>query len=49
VAGIGLALAAGCGAAEAAYLGSLFAAVTVQKLNQTGTATPAEILALSRR
>lgn len=48
LAGIGLALAAGCDAPEAGYVGNLFAAVTIQKLNQTGTASPEEILAVSR-
>ncbi len=48
LAGIGLALAAGCDAAEAAYFGNLFAAVTIQKLKQTGTASPEEIVAVSR-
>lgn len=49
LAGISLALAAGCDAVEAGYLGNLIAAVTIQKLNQTGTATPEEIIAVSRR
>jgi rfaE bifunctional protein kinase chain/domain len=37
-------LAAGATLTEAAALANLAAAVTVEKLNQTGTATPAEIL-----
>jgi rfaE bifunctional protein kinase chain/domain len=49
LAGISLALAVGCDAAEAGYLGNLFAGVTVQKLNQTGTATPEEIIVISRQ
>ncbi len=39
------ALAAGASPWEAGALANLAAAVTVEKLNQTGTATPAEILA----
>lgn len=46
LAGIALALAAGRDPLTAAALGNLVAGVTVQKLFQTGTATPAEILAL---
>ncbi len=46
LAGIAAALAAGAGAFQAAELGSLVAGVTVQKLMQTGTATPDEILRL---
>jgi rfaE bifunctional protein kinase chain/domain len=49
LAGIGLALAAGCDAVEAGHLGNLVAGVTIQKLNQTGTATPEEIMDISRR
>jgi rfaE bifunctional protein kinase chain/domain len=48
LAGISLALAAGCDTLEAAQLGNFVAGVTVQKLNQTGTASPAEILAIGR-
>ena len=48
LAGIGLALAAGSDTVEAAQLGNLIAGVTIRKLNQTGTASPGEILALSR-
>jgi len=48
LAGIGLALAAGSDTVEAAQLGSLVAGVTIRKLNQTGTASPREILALVR-
>lgn len=40
---LGSALAAGATVAEAAALGNLAAAVTVKKLNQTGTASPDEI------
>lgn len=46
LAGISLALAVGCSTTEAAQLGNFFAGVTVQKLNQTGTASPEEILAI---
>jgi rfaE bifunctional protein kinase chain/domain len=46
LAGIALALAAGSETAEAAQLGNLVARITVQKLNQTGTASPGEILAM---
>lgn len=38
------ALCAGASYEEAAFLGNLVASVTVQKLGQTGTATPAELL-----
>jgi rfaE bifunctional protein kinase chain/domain len=48
LAGISLALAAGCDAVEAGHIGNLLAGVTIQKLNQTGTATPEEIIAVSR-
>jgi rfaE bifunctional protein kinase chain/domain len=46
LAGISLALAVGCSTTEAAQLGNFAAGVTVQKLNQTGTASPEEILAI---
>jgi len=46
LAGIAAALAAGAGAYTAAELGSLVAGVTVQKLMQTGTASPQEIMNL---
>jgi sugar/nucleoside kinase (ribokinase family)/phosphoglycolate phosphatase-like HAD superfamily hydrolase len=46
LAGIAAALAAGAGSLPAAELGSLVAGVTVQKLMQTGTATPEEILTI---
>jgi bifunctional ADP-heptose synthase (sugar kinase/adenylyltransferase) len=46
LAGIAAALAAGAGPHTAAELGSLVAGVTVQKLVQTGTASPQEILNL---
>jgi bifunctional ADP-heptose synthase (sugar kinase/adenylyltransferase) len=46
VAAIALALAAGATPIEAGELANLAAAVTVRKLRQTGTATPAEILAM---
>ena len=42
------ALATGAGVAAAAAVGNLAAAVTVAKLRQTGTATPAEILDIGR-
>lgn len=45
LAGIGLALAAGASTDIAATFGNLAAAITVRKLRQTGTATPAELLA----
>jgi rfaE bifunctional protein kinase chain/domain len=48
LAGISLALAAGCGAPEAAQFGNFVAGVTIQKLNQTGTASPEEILEIGR-
>jgi bifunctional ADP-heptose synthase (sugar kinase/adenylyltransferase) len=46
---LALALAAGYSPAEAAQLATLAAAVTVQKLFQTGTANPDEILTLARK
>ncbi len=46
LAGITAALATGAGPHTAAELGSLVAGVTVQKLMQTGTASPQEILNL---
>jgi rfaE bifunctional protein kinase chain/domain len=46
LAGAASALAAGYNMVEAAQLGTLVAGVTVQKLFQTGTATPDEILAI---
>lgn len=46
LAGIAAALAAGAEPFQAAELGSLVAGVTVQKLMQTGNATPEEILKL---
>jgi rfaE bifunctional protein kinase chain/domain len=48
LAGISLALAAGCEPVEAAQFGNFVAGVTIQKLNQTGTASPAEILEIGR-
>jgi bifunctional ADP-heptose synthase (sugar kinase/adenylyltransferase)/phosphoglycolate phosphatase-like HAD superfamily hydrolase len=44
----GLALGLACGAAPevAAQLGNFVAAVTIQKVNQTGTATPEEVMAV---
>jgi bifunctional ADP-heptose synthase (sugar kinase/adenylyltransferase) len=48
LAGISLALAAGSDTVEAAQLGNFVAGVTIQKLNQTGTASPGEILAIRR-
>jgi len=44
-AALGIALAAGATAVEAGMLANLAAAVTVEKLDQTGTASPQEILA----
>ena len=49
VAAIACALAAGGTVQEAAEIGNLAAAVTVQKLRQTGTASPKEITALFLR
>jgi len=46
VAGIAACLAAGASPTEAAAFGNFVAGVTVQKLQQTGTASPAEILAI---
>ncbi len=46
---LALSLAAGCEPAEAARFANLAAAVTVQKLFQTGTASADEILALADR
>ncbi len=46
LAGIVLALAAGWDPRTAAELGTLAAAVTVRKLRQTGTASPAEVMRL---
>jgi phosphoglycolate phosphatase-like HAD superfamily hydrolase len=43
LAGIAAAMAAGCGPVEAATFGGFVAGVTVQKLYQTGTASPDEI------
>jgi len=48
VSGIAACLAIGSTPAEAASFGNLVAGVTVQKLHQTGTATPGEIRALHR-
>lgn len=47
LAGIALALATGAEAAEAAHVGNLVAGVTIQKLHQTGTASPQEVHALA--
>jgi rfaE bifunctional protein kinase chain/domain len=46
LAGAASAMAAGYGISEAATLGTYVAGVTVQKLFQTGTATPDEIMAI---
>jgi bifunctional ADP-heptose synthase (sugar kinase/adenylyltransferase)/phosphoglycolate phosphatase-like HAD superfamily hydrolase len=46
VAGIAACLAVGAAPAEAAAFGNFVAGVTVQKLQQTGTASPAEIQAI---
>lgn len=46
VAGLAACLAVGAAPAEAAAFGNFTAGVTVQKLQQTGTASPAEILAI---
>jgi rfaE bifunctional protein kinase chain/domain len=46
LAGVAAALGAGCDRKTAATLGSYVAGVTVQKLFQTGTATPDEILSV---
>ncbi len=45
LAALACALAAGANLTDAARLGSLASAVTIRKLNQTGTASPGEILA----
>ena len=47
ISAIAAALAAGAAAVEAAELANLAAGVTVRKLRTTGTATPAEILAVA--
>lgn len=44
-AGVVSALCAGATSEEAALLGNLVASITVQKIGQTGTATPGEVLA----
>jgi rfaE bifunctional protein kinase chain/domain len=49
LAGLSLGLAVGCPPAVAAQLGNLAAGVTVQKLDQTGTASPEEIRAIGGR
>ncbi|MBL7077732.1 MAG: hypothetical protein ISS31_09695 [Kiritimatiellae bacterium] len=49
VAGIAAGLAADCTRVEAATFGNFVAGVTVQKLHQTGTATPDEIRAIGER
>jgi sugar/nucleoside kinase (ribokinase family)/phosphoglycolate phosphatase-like HAD superfamily hydrolase len=46
LAGIAAALAAGCSPVQSAVFGNFVAGVTVQKLFQTGTASPAELLAI---
>ena len=48
LAGIAAATAAGATPAEAARLGNFVAGVTVTKLRQTGTASPAEVLRIGR-
>jgi len=48
LAGVAAALAAGRAPVEAALFGNLVAGVTVQKLYQTGTATPGEVRAMAR-
>ena len=48
LAGLAISLAIGCSPVEAAQLGNYVAGVTVQKLNETGTATPEEVLAIGR-
>lgn len=48
LAGLAAGLAAGCSYYEAATLGNFVAGVTVQKRHETGTATPAEVLAIGR-
>jgi rfaE bifunctional protein kinase chain/domain len=49
LAALGSSLAAGATPTEAAVIANLAAAVTVKKIGQTGTATPAEILASFER
>jgi rfaE bifunctional protein kinase chain/domain len=46
LAGTAAGLAAGCNLVDAAHLGNFVAGVTVQKLFQTGTATPEEVLTI---
>jgi rfaE bifunctional protein kinase chain/domain len=46
ISGIAAALACGCTPAEAAHLGNFVAGVTIQKLFETGTASPDEIMAI---
>jgi sugar/nucleoside kinase (ribokinase family) len=48
VSAIAAALASGASLEEAGILGTLASAVTVQKLQQTGTATPEELLEMAR-
>jgi len=48
LAGAASALATGCDIEDAAYLGTYVAGVTVQKLFQTGTASPEEILIIGK-
>lgn len=48
VAGIGCALSAGCDAPTAAMVGNMAAVVTIQKLRQTGTASPGEVMEVGR-
>lgn len=48
VAAIAAALASGASLEEAGILGNLASAVTVQKLQQTGTATPEELMEMAR-
>lgn len=48
LAGVAASLAAGCAPDFAAAFGNFVAGVTVQKLFQTGTASPAEVLAIGK-
>ena len=48
LAGFGCALAVGCDAPTAGMVGNMAAVVTIQKLKQTGTACPEEVMAVGR-
>jgi len=48
LAGLGCALAVGCDAPTAGMVGNMAAVVTIQKLRQTGTASPEEMMAVGQ-